>query len=60
MTQNLQGTSAFLNKHLEARQDISEHLKWYFCFSTYLTQPGIHLFSLTESKLLSNLKDTSA
>lgn len=34
MTQYLQETSAFQNEQLEARQDISEHLKWYLCLST--------------------------
>lgn len=60
MTQYLQETSAFLSEQLEARQDISEHLKWYLCLSTYITQPGIRLFSLIKWKLLGNLKDISA
>lgn len=60
MTQYLEENSAFLNEQLEARQGISEHLKWYLWLSTYLTQPGIHLFSLAKWKLLGNLKDISA
>jgi len=59
MTQYLQETSAFLNKQLEARQDVAD-VKQYLCFSTYFTQPGIHLSSLTKKKLLSNLKVISA